>query len=91
MGNVGSLKEAEYPFGNMYIKTDCPSYYPGEKVTGKIYIRCHSVLNAKHITVRIKGNEYIRFYYQKRVKKGKKTRYVTKLDNNQNTIIDFKS
>lgn len=48
--------------GYIFVKTDQPFYYPGNMVTGKIYIRADKVLEADFIEIKIKGKEKASFW-----------------------------
>lgn len=51
MGNIDS--RSQHDWGYLYIKTDEPTYPPGGTVTGKIFIRTSTGLNAKNLELEI--------------------------------------
>ncbi|CDW76085.1 UNKNOWN [Stylonychia lemnae] len=55
MGNIDS--RSQFEFGYLMVQTDKPFYEPGEVITGKVYIRCNTPYDAKHIILKIKGKE----------------------------------
>lgn len=59
MGNIDS--RAQFKDGYLYVKTDKPFYYPGNRVYGKIYIRALNVINANFLEIRVKGKEKAKF------------------------------
>ena len=56
MGNSIDSR-AGFDGGYIFIKTDQPFYYPGNTVTGKIYIRADKVLDADYLEIKVKGKE----------------------------------
>jgi hypothetical protein len=62
MGNIDS--RAAFQGGYIYVKTHQPYYYPGNKVLGKIYIRCNVPMSAKELRIRVKGKEKASFFYE---------------------------
>lgn len=61
MGNIDG--RSRFHGGYLYVKTDKPFYYPGDKVLGKIYIRTEIVLDANNLELRIKGKEKCSYWY----------------------------
>ena len=60
MGNIDS--RAQFEGGYLYVKTDRPYYYPGNKVLGKIYIRTTVPMNAKQVEIKVKGKEHASYW-----------------------------
>ena len=61
MGNIDG--RSKFHGGYLYVKTDKPFYYPGDKVLGKIYIRAETLLEASTLELRIKGKEKCSYWY----------------------------
>lgn len=59
MGNIDS--RAKFHGGYIFIKTDRPYYYPGNKVFGKIYIRAEVPMEPSHMEIYVKGKEKCSF------------------------------
>ena len=57
MGNSIDTR-AGFDGGYIFIKTDQPFYYPGNTVTGKIYVRADRVIDADYIEIKVKGKGY---------------------------------
>lgn len=60
MGNIDS--RAKFDGGYLYVKTDRPYYYPGNKVLGKMYIRADRPLDAKLAEFKFRGKEKSSFW-----------------------------
>lgn len=60
MGNIDS--RAQFEGGYLYVKTDRPYYYPGNKILGKIYIRTMVPMNAKQVEIKVKGKEHASYW-----------------------------
>jgi hypothetical protein len=60
MGNIDS--RAKFDGGYVYLKTDRPYYYPGNKVLGKMYIRGERPMNAKNVEFKFRGKEKSSFW-----------------------------
>lgn len=56
MGNTIDPR-AKFEGGYLYVKTDRPYYYPGNKVFGKIYIRTMQTLLARDVHIKVTGKE----------------------------------
>ena len=61
MGNIDG--RSKFHGGYLYVKTDKPFYYPGQKVLGKIYIRADIMLDANTLELRVKGKEKCSYWY----------------------------
>ena len=59
MGNIDS--RSKFKGGYIFVKTDRPYYYAGNKVFGKIYIRAEVPMEPSHIEIYIKGKEKASF------------------------------
>ena len=55
MGNVDS--RSQFHAGNMIVQTDQPYYSPNDMVTGKIYLRINTMVDATHLELEVKGKE----------------------------------
>ena len=64
MGNIDS--RSKFHGGYIYVKTDKPFYYSGNKVFGKIYIRVEpgNLLQARNLDIRVKGKEKCSYWEQ---------------------------
>ena len=56
MGNALD-RRAHFDGGYIYVKTYKSTYFPGEKVQGKIYVRTMVSMEANHLEIKIKGKE----------------------------------
>jgi len=65
MGNIDS--RSKFDGGYIYVKTDKPFYYSGNKVLGNIYIRVEpdNLLQARNLDIRVKGKEYCSYRERK--------------------------
>ena len=59
MGNVDA--RCHYEHGYFVVQTAKPFYYPGEHITGSIYIRANTHIETKYIELEIKGKEKVSF------------------------------
>lgn len=61
MGGIPLKQNSTYvsKYGNIYLEPDADSYYPGDSVTGNIYLNLHTRFPGKTIQLRIKGKEMI--------------------------------
>jgi len=73
----------------MYVKTHQPYYYPGNKVLGKIYIRVTAPMQARTLTVDIKGTETSSFRTKVTTGHGDKRKTKTVYVKNKSHIINF--
>ena len=46
-------------YGGLFIITDKPFYYPGENVTGKIYVNLHTQFPGNELFIKVKGEGII--------------------------------
>ena len=53
MGNEHS--RGRYSKGYLVCQTSKPFFYPGEMVTGQIYLRTNQPIEARHIEIHVKG------------------------------------
>ena len=56
MGNTID-KRSEFDGGYLFVKSERPFYYPGETVTGKIYIRLMKPMFPRTLDIHVKGKE----------------------------------
>lgn len=62
-GLAKKFRMTQFHGGYLYLKTDKPFYYPGDKVLGKIYIRVEIAMDAKNMELRVKGREKYSYWY----------------------------
>lgn len=65
MGNEHS--RAKHKKGYLACQTERQFYYPGEMVNGTIYLRTTAPISARHIEIKVKGQEkskWIDFHYR---------------------------
>ena len=55
MGNIDT--RCSFKSGYMCFQTDKPYYQPGEIITGRVFFRAMSPLDAQYIEINIKGKE----------------------------------
>jgi hypothetical protein len=55
MGNIDS--RCHQDSGYMYLQTSKPFYYPGEFITGTVYLRLSRPVEARHVELQVKGKE----------------------------------
>ena len=56
MGNTID-KRAGFEGGFIFVKSEKPSYYPGDTVKGKIFLRLMTPMSASNLEIRVKGKE----------------------------------
>ena len=59
MGNVDS--RCKHAHGYLMLQTAKPFYYPGEVVTGTVYLRATAPIDVTHIDLEVKGGEKASF------------------------------
>jgi hypothetical protein len=63
MGNAIDTRMG-FDGGYIFIKSDQEFYYPGNMVTGKIYIRADRPIDAEFLEIKVKGKEKASFWEQ---------------------------
>jgi len=86
MGNNQSVTaRMAFNGGYLYVKTNQPFYYPGNRVLGKVYLRCEVPMQAKQLTLNIIGTEFAKFKFIRHANKKR----VVKLAQLKKHLISF--
>jgi len=89
MGNSIDTR-AGFDGGYIFIKTDQPFYYPGNTVTGKIYIRADKVLDADYLEIKVKGKEKCSWWRQDTYTEGEEVITVDRKEKMHKMILDYR-
>ena len=87
MGNEHSKVKSKN--GYMAIQTEKQFYYPGDMVTGTIYLRVLTPFAAKHIEIKVKGIEKAKFKKTEAVTEENETRFVKVKKSTKKEFLEF--
>lgn len=65
MGNIDT--RSAFDHGYLMVQSDQPYYQPGELVTGKIFLRITSPIDATYLEIEVRGKEkasWIYYYWE---------------------------
>ena len=63
MGNSAAIKH-DPTLGSLLVQSSQKSYYPGDTVTGCVYLRLLKPIHAKNVELQVQGREKVFFRYR---------------------------